>query len=473
MRNFLYHITIACLVCLASCHRQVSTEMALAQADSLVSAWDNHPDSIPAIRLLLQIQRTIDALSGNDTVSLNRKANLLASMGDLFAAQLLYNEAVNRYQLSYNMAEALQDTLAMTNAYKRIGDMYRSQHDLGEAVHYYDLAEQLADQGNLESLRVSLALRIAVAFIEDGRLNLAVELLPTPPYQVASEDEDIYNYVMWHIYSFTDRQHSDSAVYFLNKLIESEDIYYRNYANDDNLINAIQKGDSKEGYRYYRQKERLYAEMVKASRNEAIESVKAMYQSLNTERENTALQAHNQRIKLYAIFSIVLLVIVIATSVIIIERIMNERMRLERNNALLEKYNATLQANLEAERSRHTEESHEPFVERNLAVIRTSPIYQHLLVTERVMNSDEQAEISNLLSQLYPDFLPRLQKFGVVKEHDLKVCLLLKMGFKPSRIASLVSRSDSAIANTRARLYKKVFGKDGRADEWDKVIMSL
>jgi hypothetical protein len=36
-----------------------------------------------------------------------------------------------------------------------------------------------------------------------------------------------------------------------------------------------------------------------------------------------------------------------------------------------------------------------------------------------------------------------------------------------------VSRTDSAIANTRARLYKKVLGKDGKAEDWDKVIMSL
>jgi hypothetical protein len=47
------------------------------------------------------------------------------------------------------------------------------------------------------------------------------------------------------------------------------------------------------------------------------------------------------------------------------------------------------------------------------------------------------------------------------------------MGFMPSRIAALVSRSDSAIANTRARLHKKVFGKDGKAEDWDNFIISL
>lgn len=89
------------------------------------------------------------------------------------------------------------------------------------------------------------------------------------------------------------------------------------------------------------------------------------------------------------------------------------------------------------------------------------------------MNTDEQAEVVALLNQIYPDFIPRLMKFGVFKEQDMKVCLLLKMGFKPSRIASLVSRSDSAIANTRARLYKKVLGKEGKAEDWDKIIHDI
>ena len=89
------------------------------------------------------------------------------------------------------------------------------------------------------------------------------------------------------------------------------------------------------------------------------------------------------------------------------------------------------------------------------------------------MSAEEQSEVVALLNQIYPDFMSRLLKLGVSKEQDIKVCLLLKMGFKPSRIASLVSRSDSAVANTRARLYRKVLGKEGKAEDWDKIIQSL
>ena len=78
-----------------------------------------------------------------------------------------------------------------------------------------------------------------------------------------------------------------------------------------------------------------------------------------------------------------------------------------------------------------------------------------------------------LVNSLYPDFKTRLTTFGVIKEHEVKMCYLIKMGFKTSRIAILLSRTESAISNGRMRMYKKVFGKEGKGEDWDKVIQSL
>ena len=175
-------------------------------------------------------------------------------------------------------------------------------------------------------------------------------------------------------------------------------------------------------------------------REEALESLNSMYHTLSMERQNASLQERNQQIKFYAMLAVLLLVLVVAVSAIIIYRIINNRIQLEHTKTM---------------------------------TIRDADIYQYLLSTTKVMSETEQHEAWELINKVYPDFLPTLQKLGVEKEQDMKVCLLLKMGFKPSRIAALVSRSDSAIANTRARLYKKVFGKDGKAEDWDKFIISL
>ena len=469
MKQIVHILLIGLVICMASCQRQLSLEDAVARADSLYSRAHVSTDSLPAMRSLLYYQKAINALAGDDTASVGRKVQILSKMGDLLATQMLYREAIDRYQLAYNYSVSLQDTTNMVMAYQCIGDMYRKLHDLGEAVHYYDLAEQLAIQSKQEKTRVSIAIRLASAFMENGKLNLATELLPPSPYQVDPADEDLYNYVMWHIYSFTNHEDKDSANYFLQRMKESPDIYYRKYAVDTQLTAAIWNGDTKAAYWLEREMARLNSESSEKSRNEAIESISSMYQTLKIEREYADLQFKNQQIKLYTAIAILLLIIVIAISTILIYRFRNERLRLERNNALLAKYNADLQADLNASHSKVIE----PMADSQTIAIRESAIYQLLLTTEKAMSLDEQAKVETLLNQVYPDFMSRLLKLGVSKEQELKVCLLLKMGYTPTHIASLVSRSVSAIANTRARLYKKVLGKEGSAEDWDKIIQSL
>ena len=83
-------------------------------------------------------QRAIDLLPNNDTASLSRKERLYIEMGSLFAKQLLYDEAIDRFHLAYGCATELHDTIIMIDAYKCVGDMYRKKHNLGEAVHFYE-----------------------------------------------------------------------------------------------------------------------------------------------------------------------------------------------------------------------------------------------------------------------------------------------------------------------------------------------
>jgi tetratricopeptide (TPR) repeat protein len=440
MKRLSYIIQLVVLLCMISCHSHIGSGAEMALADSLINVVRTNHSNHPTILSLQYCQRIIDLLPNNDIASLSRKERLYIEMGRLFAKQLLYDEAIDRFHLAYGCAAELQDTIIMIDAYKCVGDMYRKKHNLGEAVHFYDLAEQLAIQSSAEKPRISLALHLAATFMEDGKLDLATEFLPSASYEVEGADNELYNYVMWHVYSFTNHGNKDSAEYYLRKMSESPDIYYRKYAVDIEHSAAIAGGDIKKAYWTNHQKTKLEKEMSDIFREEVLESLNSMYQTLSMERQNASLQERNQQIKFYAMIAVLLLVLVIAVSAIVIYRIINSRIQLEHTKTM---------------------------------TIRDADIYQHLLSTMKVMSETEQHEAWELINKVYPDFLPTLQKLGVEKEQDLKVCLLLKMGFMPSRIAALVSRSDSAIANTRARLHKKVFGKDGKAEDWDNFIISL
>ena len=327
-------IPFVILLCMISCHRHIGSKAELALADSLIQEVKVNHSNHPTMLALQYCQRAIDLLPNNDTASLSRKERLYIEMGSLFAKQLLYDEAIDRFHLAYGCATELHDTIIMIDAYKCVGDMYRKKHNLGEAVHFYDLAEQLAIQSKTEKPRISLALRLAATFMEDGKLDLAIEFLPPAPYEVEAVDNDLYNYVMWHVYSFTNRENKDSSEYYLRKLSESPDIYYRKYAVDNEHSAAIAGGDYKKAYWTNHQKTKLEKEMSDSFREEALESLNSMYHTLSMERQNASLQERNQQIKFYAMLAVLLLVLVVAVSAIVIYRIINNRIQLEHTKTI-------------------------------------------------------------------------------------------------------------------------------------------
>ena len=91
----------------------------------------------------------------------------------------------------------------------------------------------------------------------------------------------------------------------------------------------------------------------------------------------------------------------------------------------------------------------------------------------RVLTDADWADLEDAVSAVCPDFRTRLSDLCRMSAHDYHVCLLLKMGIKPSDIARLTARSDEAITSTRRRLYARAFGRKGTPAEWDEVIRML
>ena len=472
MKQNLHILFIALALCTVSCHKPASNEVLSAEADSLYAIAQKSIDNYPAMRSLLYYQRALDALRNTDeSASSEIKMHIFSEMGKLFDRQQLYNEAVSQYQFAFESASVINDTINMIKAYRGIGDAYRKMRDAKGAIQYFNLAEQLAVKAKAQELQTSIAFHKAAIYAESGNINRATNQLPNPPYQIDAEDADLFNYVMAYFYIAGAHQDADSADYYFNKLSESESPHYRQFALNQKLQRAITQKDYQQINTLFDQKKALEQELEYISQDNATGSVGALYQALHAEREKADLLVRTQQVRLYSIIAILSFVLAIAIFCILLYRTRSKQMRLERNNALLEKYNATLRSDLEVERTKVT--MIQPAIEEKLMNIRASAIYQHLLKTEKPMNEKDSAEAMEIVNQLFPDFSSRLTEFGVIKEHEVKMCYLVKMGFKTSRIASLLSRTDSAISNGRMRLYKKVFGKEGKAEDWDKVVRNL
>ena len=86
----------------------------------------------------------------------------------------------------------------------------------------------------------------------------------------------------------------------------------------------------------------------------------------------------------------------------------------------------------------------------------------------------ELAELRNTADRLLPVFIQSLGKTGYeLQSHETNLCILIKAGFRPSEIATLMNLSPQAITNLRARLNKKMFHTDKGAKDFNEKIINL
>ena len=462
-------VTLLIAICLVSCQKQQGGKETLVVSDSLYAVGQQSLDNYPTMRSILYYQRALDVLQGDDSASLSRKTKIFAEMGSLYAKRQLYAEAINRYEFSLTSAEQANDTLGMMIAHKGLGDAYQRVNDTQQAVLHYNLADQLAVQLKDEPMQISVAFRKAAAYIDTNQMEQATKQLPQPPYHIEEADVDVYHYVMAHVLEWL--RQSEQADEHYASLMESKSPYYQQHAINHQLKQAIQRKDYNQIMQLLRQKEAMDLDNEVDAQYEATGTIGAVYQALHAEKEKADLQIKNQQTKFYTIIAILTLVLIIAIIIILLYHMRSEKIRLSNNQSLLEKYNKSLQADLEAERNKSM--IPQPSSDVKTMAIREADIYQRLLTSEKPMNEADATTMMALVDSHYPVFKTRLTTFGVVKEHEVRMCYLIKMGFKTSRIATLLSRTDSAISNGRMRLYKKVFGQPGKGEDWDKVILSL
>lgn len=89
------------------------------------------------------------------------------------------------------------------------------------------------------------------------------------------------------------------------------------------------------------------------------------------------------------------------------------------------------------------------------------------------INENEWKELDELVNKYYFDFKITLYRICKLSEIEYRICLLLKVGFTLSDMATILHREPSTLSMARKRLYKKLFHKDGKAEELDIFIRSI
>lgn len=71
-------------------------------------------------------------------------------------------------------------------------------------------------------------------------------------------------------------------------------------------------------------------------------------------------------------------------------------------------------------------------------------------------------------------FATRLMEYyPKMRTNDLRLCLLVKMGFTNLQISNIFHRTQQASTNARKRLFSRIFNKEGQADDLNRFILSF
>lgn len=83
---------------------------------------------------------------------------------------------------------------------------------------------------------------------------------------------------------------------------------------------------------------------------------------------------------------------------------------------------------------------------------------------------------NDLLNQTdctYNFFTKRLQQLHPMSVTEVRVCVLIKLGFSPYEIGNIMNYSKQAVSSIRKRLSLKCFGKDASPASWDEFIRNF
>jgi len=91
----------------------------------------------------------------------------------------------------------------------------------------------------------------------------------------------------------------------------------------------------------------------------------------------------------------------------------------------------------------------------------------------RTASINDWKDLHESTNKNMPHFIPSISKLAILTNKDMNICLLTRLRFIPSEIASLTSSSPQSVTNCRVRLLEKIFGIKGGAKVFDEKIREI
>ena len=453
---------------------------------------------------LSAFDNALAADDGGDKIVYRYKARAATWAGFVYEERGLHTDALRYNKLSYEYAKKANVPSVEVYSLRDIGRSYSNLKNNDIAIPYYKRAAEKAKALNDRYLYNMVMEELAAIYIEEGRLVDARDALSTSFHGKVDMDMAAH-YFIWADYYKVIGELDSAITYNKHGMVFGDDFVRKSTSLELARLNK-NSGRRGEALKYY-EMYFSYEDSLRDERDtENADLFAHIEQMLGVERENAALS--DAKMRLTALLSIVIIVVMAATFVIV-RYYLNIRKRMREQQERVKTYLrrqheremtgvkrneeriAQLQAELLSSKAELTELQRS--LKRNEAEMLARRNEQMRVEEERreLLKADftetevyklfhnptahhSQADYHRLvdaLNRTYDGFTLRLKDFYPgISDTEMWFCCMTKAGLSSKATCNISAYSFSALSMAKSRLYAKMFNKKGTAKELDNFV---
>ena len=431
------------------------------------------------------------------------------AIGNLYLTAGNRDEALAQFERSLNLATDTRDTAMMVLSLRDMSRCYRGDATaLGTdtAISCFERADSLITAAHLDSLRIQLWPEWLAVTMETGDIAAVARMLDQETGIMSGIDSD--QGPLWLAKGKAQLMvgRREEAAASLQQAAASQNI--KTHAAATTLLSQMEADDGKYEPAWLSAMEcvamldSIHRQTVTANHNH----VESLVRQLEVERENANLRIRLVIIAVATLLAILGLVTFFRGKTRRLKE-MAERYRqaqetmhrnseayvaeAEQNIALLSseidnarQHNDQLEAELltlrrQREEQRLTEVRERRTQQENLmATFRQTPLHAAFDSVGQngtgTVSEEVWKQLEAFANQHAGQFVERLMEYyPKMRLNDLRLCLLVKMGFSNLQISNIFHRTQQATTNARKRLFTKMFNKEGQSDDLNRFILSF
>lgn len=440
--------------------------------------------------------------------NLKLKGRIYFQSGRLLLNQALYSQAIDIYKKTLYYDTRRNDSIDIIDTSRDLAYIYNKDGQKDSCLHYYNEAYRLAKETNNIRLKMSVLAQMASFYIENKDYVKAKECLQPELNANFEKNRSPIHTMALKIYMNT--QQYDSAHFYAKELLKVGTIYARQTASRCLTELALRENNNEDAIKYLRLFNE-YTDSVKTiTATESVNRMNSLYNYNLREKENLILKADNANKKLTLAITISLIFTLFVILITYIyrnkqkQKLQTERLKrlkkvlYEQSAEYIQKNNEKITA-LEQEIKRTSnenlllieriEEQRADLILANETAIRkqaknesakariaTTDIYksiQNHIKRDKVINAQEWKELDEMINREIIDFKTNLYSYYNISPHEYHICMLIRLEFPPTDIATLLGCTTSAVSKARKRLQEKFFSDEGTPKDFDIFIKTL